>query len=325
MIDWVSKLRRALAARHGVRLGEAAVVSRQVHTLDPRRPGEVSVLGHADAGAVFYGRRQPGEIVHVDVFHAVGRAEHRQVAAAVAAALGLMSGRGGAGRLADYVDIQTGTGGGCITGDLAFGQRPSLLASHMNHVHLALLLDEAGLSVLLPVVAAVEGELRRQGLAPRRIEGLRHPPPGGAPLDLSPYLSDSDSRLQDPPQAPDTPETAPDALADEARLQETVALARRLGSPDEVAQLLDAALRGDLPTSGPAAVLARQLETEGLIRRSGRSVELSDLGRDLQRFLAQHLREVRQRFRKLLRRAPGRTSTARWQRPAPPSAGARPA
>ena len=325
-MDWTEKLRGVLANQRGVRLGEAAVVSRQVHTLDPRRPGEINVLPHADAGAVFYGRRAPGEIVHVDVFHAVGRADHRAVAAAVAVVLAERPARGAPGPLADYADIQTGTGGGRVSGDLSFGQRPSLLASHLNHVHLALLLGAADLALLLPLVAAVEGELRRQGLAPRRIEQLRHPPPGGAPLDLSPYMSDSDSRLQDAGGSSgrgSSGEATGGGAAGEARLQQALALARRIGSPDEVAQLLDTAEQGALPSSGPAAVLARQLEQEGLLRRTGRSLELSELGQELRQFLNANLREVRLHFRKLLRRVPGAPGTARWQRPAPPSAAAR--
>lgn len=72
--DWdeaAQVLAAELAAGRGVRVGETAVVSTRVHLLEPSRPGLVRILKEADAGRVFYGRRDPGQVVHLDLFHAV--------------------------------------------------------------------------------------------------------------------------------------------------------------------------------------------------------------------------------------------------------------
>lgn len=332
--QWVDKLRRALAHRRGVRLGEATVASRQVHTIDSRFPAQINVLAGSDAGAVFYGR-SPGQIVHLDVFHAIGQVDHRQVADLVTATLGEVPARGAPGRLADYVDVQTGTGGGRITGSLEFGQRPTLLASHMNHVHLALLMADQDLHLLVRLVAAVERAIRGAGLQTRRVEAVCHPAAGGGPpLDLSPYMGYTDSLLRDPgrsrepgeartPSAQQAPAPAqgsaqaPSPLELEERLQQALALARRLGSPDEVAHALSEVGEGRLHAQcSPAqASVVRQLEDEGLVRREGRQTLLTERGTLLEQFLRRHLREVKLRFRKLVRRAPRPTGPARWPRP----------
>lgn len=367
-MGWLHKLRASLAAGAGVRFGEAAVVSRRVHTVDPGAPQVVAVLRHADAGRTFYGRERENEVIHLDLFHAVGAVDHRRVAAALRRALAAA----GRGSLAGFFDIQTGTGGGRITGDLIFGRRFSLLVSHRNHVHLAGLLADPDLEVLLPLVAAVEAEVLAQGLEIRRVEGLRHPPPqpGGQPLDLSPYADNTDSWLRGgrgggalarsaggpgaggraprpgdgPPGLPGTDQTVgnlrqgahPGAggggagaagaggagglggsgaggtggastLEQEARLQAALALARKVGSPDELKRVLDAirsAAGGNLPGGTQAPFLLRELEDEGLVRRDSRGVRLTEAGRLLAAFFDQHLKDVKLRFRKLIRRVP---------------------
>ncbi|MGE5653217.1 MAG: hypothetical protein ACM3ZQ_02965, partial [Bacillota bacterium] len=65
------RLAKAWRQKTAVRVGEAAVVSRQLHTISPLEPDTVRVLSNADAGQIFYKRHNPGEIVHLDVFHEV--------------------------------------------------------------------------------------------------------------------------------------------------------------------------------------------------------------------------------------------------------------
>ncbi len=403
---WLRKLQSNLAAGYGVRFGEAAVVSRRIHTLDPAVPQIIAVLGHADAGRAFYGRALENEVIHVDLFHAVGEADHRCIAASVRRVLAAC-GRGG---LADFFDVQTGTGGGRITGDLIYGQRPSLLISHRNHIHIAGLLADADLDLLLPLVAAVEEAVAARGLQIRRIEGLRHPPPDphGQMPDLSHYAAHTDSWLRgngeggaraggaetapragepvgsltsgssgakakaghpdpadrtdpagtgtapgapppgqtvgslrsgalsqhrvspgagtDPAPAPapagvEVPPGGPgsgDLLDAEVQLQSALALARRIGSPDELKRMLDAVRNGTATAGGllggggtQAPFLLRELEDQGLIRRDGRGVRLTETGRRLAIFFDQHLKEVKLRFRKLIRRVPRRALPSR--------------
>lgn len=382
-MDWVAKLARALAGGQGVRLGEAAVVSRRVHTVDPARPGIISVLSHLDAGVAFYGRSRENEIIHVDLFHQVGEVDHRRCAAGVAQVLAAA----GRPELADYFDLQTGTGGGRVTGDLVYGRKPGLLASHRNHVHCAGLVPDGGLDLLGHLVAALEDIVVSAGLEIRRVDGLRHPAPAaGGPLDLSDYADQTDSLLRGAgaggrgalrggpagsasgegtmrshgaaggsgggqgtaggpgaygrlgadgasgargasgetdgagtsggtgaPASSGVP--AAGWQVDEARLQSALNLSRRLGSPDEVKRVLDAVRSGTmtggltgglLGGSSQAPFVLRELEDEGLIRRDGRGVRLTDAGRALSQYLDQHLREVKLRFRKLIRCIPRR-------------------
>ncbi|HLN64639.1 MAG TPA: VWA domain-containing protein, partial [Symbiobacteriaceae bacterium] len=101
-----------------------------------------------------------------------------------------------------------------------------------------------------------------------------------------------------------------DDLENERRLQSALELSRRLGSPDEVKRVLDelakeqgwASLYGS--GSSQAPFIIRQLEEEGLARRDIRGLRLTDQGRELAAYLDRHLRDVKLRFRKLIRRLP---------------------
>lgn len=433
---WDVKVRQALQRCRGVRLGEAAVVSRQVHLSDVRTPELVTICTSADAGQTFYGRPRPGEMVHLDIFHAVAEVDHRRVAEALIRTLGGVPAFGdeaGGRLLLDYFDLVTATGGGRVTGDLTYGRSASLRAAHRNHVHLAGLLPDHRLNLLLPLVAAVEEELMSQGVEPRRVERLAHGHwSGGAPMDLSAYADpESDSLLanrtrtgqqgggwgqgslrqtswRQPPASgagqeqslrqqwsashgggggeaagigggaaggfgasgapaasgrrgagtgsgmdsgsdsgfgrglaggsgsgsgPGAP--APGAgqglsagavdpwaaLDAEAQMQEALALSRSLGSPEEMKRVLDELARGQgwssLYGSGSsqAPYLMRQLEEAGLIRRDVRGMRLTEKGRALAAFMDQHLREVKLRFRKLIRRIPATRGRPGARRP----------
>lgn len=348
---WLVKLQAALAARQGVRLGETTVVSTQVHSVDAHCPQRITVHQGADAGQIFYGRGQSGEVLHLDVFHSVGDVDHRRVAAAIAAVLSGLPGPGGEGQLADYSDVQTGTGGGRVTGSLCFGQRPSLQAAHRNHVHVAWRCAGADLVHIRALVAAVEAEIMAAGLQLRRIEALCHAPAdgNGAPVDLSHYTAQSDSRLRDNAAAGAEAAAASgpaertaasgsgdspwQALAAEQRLQNALDLVRQVSSPEETLKALEQIEKhhrlpaGGLPGHGTAqsAYLLRQLEDRGLVRRELRGLALTRAGREMRAYLSQHLREVKLRFRKAIRRLPRRAWPGRRRlgRPGAPSAGQR--
>lgn len=201
-MTWQQKLRATLAAGGAVRLGEAAVISRRVHLSEPHRPERIFIAG-LDAGQTMYHRRRRGEILHLDLSHAVGELDHRLVAAAIrevwqgVPALHPVS-QVRLGDLCEYTDIQTGTGGGCITGTLTFGRRLGLMNSHRNHIHLATLLADSQVEWLLPLVAALERVAVSQRLEPRRITGLElwSADDGTSSLDFSDYADQFDTRLK---------------------------------------------------------------------------------------------------------------------------------
>lgn len=391
--DWVAKLARTLRRGRGARLGEATVVSRQVHTVDPRYPHRISVLTGVDAGQAFYGRTDPGEIIHIDIFHEVGEVDHRRIAAVLTTALEEMRLADSApftktGLIIDHFDLQTGTGGGRVTGDLNYGRKESLRASHRNHIHLAGILPDEQLDLLTLIVTTVEEEVIRQGFEIRRVESLLHPAGNGrgGALDLSHYSDRTDSWLRgegkrdgattgagqgdggqgsatrggqslrqadwqeasvqaatdgaasgtgqaDPASAvADSPAPQWDPMEIERRLQEALHLSQRLGSPDEVKRVLDELAKS--PGNGWASLcnygssqapyLIRQLEDEGLVRRDIRGLRLTESGRDLAAFLGRHLRDIKLRFRKVVRRLPrGAISAANQPKLAPPSADVR--
>jgi Mg-chelatase subunit ChlD len=385
-VTWHEKLRRVLLRCRGVRLGEAAVVSRQVHMSDDATPQVITVLSTADVGEAYYGRTLPGEVIHIDLFHAVADVDHRLVAASLRKALDAIPAAGGppGGRLLlDYFDLQTGTGGGRVTGDLNHGKKASLRAAHRNHVHLAGMMGDEQLQHLVPIIAAVEESVQAQGVELRRIEKLSHARwSDGAPLDLSHYADpESDSWLKGNKRRPgaeggaggggeaggggqslrssrgsasasagegaeaggggtaagaagglgtagqsvagaasqtagaagEAPATGWDALEEERRLQAALELSRKLGSPDEVKRVLDELSRDQGWTSlygsgsSQAPFVIRQLEDDGLIRRDIRGLRLTEAGKDLAAYLDRHLRDVKLRFRKLIRRLPGST------------------
>lgn len=187
----------ALSGSEAVRLGESTVISRRVHVMSVDKPEEVKIIG-ADAGQLFYGRSKKGTIYHVDIFHEVGRVDHRELAQVIIEVAGSQLTAADKSIL-DHMDIQTATGGGRITGSLAFGRKASLRRAHANHVHLAAELGSDELPLLVSVVAAAEKEILRQGLEIRKVErvslDLREQRSGKA--DLSAYTSESDTFLRE--------------------------------------------------------------------------------------------------------------------------------
>ncbi|HEY8394765.1 MAG TPA: VWA domain-containing protein [Thermaerobacter sp.] len=189
-------------------IGEAAVASTRVHLLLAGQPGLVRVVADADAGQVFYGRSRPGQVLHIDIFHADGEVDHRAVARNLMRAARIFARDAGTHRIAglpleqvpDYVDLQTGTGGGRATGTLAFGRRASLRLAHRNHVHLAIGLPRPIWGFAVYAVAAVEEVILASGLELRRVERVELVRgQGGQPLDLSDYATASDSLLREGP------------------------------------------------------------------------------------------------------------------------------
>lgn len=442
--DWVAKLAGTLAAGRGVRVGEAAVVSRGLHVVEMHDPGRVVIMQGVDFGQAAYGLQEPGQVVHIDVFHAVADVDHRAVAAAVRRALEGLPAPPGARPgdvLADYFDLGTATGGGRLTSAMDRMVNRSAKAAHRNHVHLAGLLPDRDLALIWRIVAAVEVAILGQGVELRRVERVAHRQGGlraGEDSDLSRYYGDNlDSyinraraggepgrapggqpgrspggpaqslragfgtgspgpgeghrslagpdprrplegrgRLGDPGlggpgaapgAAPGAPGSAPGAApaapgaspgsapgaapgtpgaeaggawpgsagngeaaralqeAREAqRMLQALTLARRLGSPDDLARVLEDLNR----EQGWAALyqgggnqtpfILRQLEEAGLVRKEIRGMRLTPEGKELLAFLRRRMRDVKLRFRKLIRRIPGRRAGAfRRRRPGP--------
>jgi len=314
------RLKRVLDRLGAGRIGETAVVSRSVHIVDPRDPDAVQVLLSADAGQTFYHRRHAGEVLHLDVFHSAGPANHRDIAARLCRRLGeLLRVQGDSPGMLDHIDIQTGTGGGRITGSLSYGRKASLRRAHSNHVHLALQLVPGSEWLLAAVVDIVESALVDQGLEPRAVQRLvrltsaRNGPQSG--IDLSPYASRSDSLLKERPGTGEpgrstTRDTLPDdeppgmeLLGDAVRLVDDL---RSIYDAWELLQDLDAGREVRQGSAGSRSSqqlepILRMLERRELVRRQGRETELTDRGRRLLRLFSSHLREIELALKKKVR------------------------
>ena len=249
------------ALDQGIRLGEAAVASHCVHILRPADPDAVTVLVDRDAGQVFYGRRVAGAITHIDVFHAPALVPPAAVRTAFAQALREWRGSEGSaarGVSPDWFDVQTAVAGGRLSGELSGGLRPTVLAAHRGHVHLAGVLPPSAIAFALYLVAALELELAQLGCPPRRVQRVLAERSGAAdPLagGLEPYAALTDSWLREPSPPPASLPVAP---LQERLLVAAATLASDLGDAEGVRSLLDV-----LAQPAPASLL-RGLEPRGL-------------------------------------------------------------
>jgi len=306
----------AVARGLGVRLGHTTVASARLHTISPARPGEVQVVTDGDAGQTFYRRERPGEILHVDIFHQVAEIDHRGMGYALLKAadrycrdFAWSDGMGmppGGRRLADHVDLQTATGGGRLSGSLAYGRRESLRHAHLNHVHLALKLQDAQLPLVFYMVAAAEAEVERQGHEIRKVEGVRCVRGGQrGEADFTPYTSHSDSLLL----RRDSPSADPQVQR-QIQHQTAMDLSDDIGSVTELEEFLEAfkaepgkaSALGKLKRLPNSGQWRERLEAMGLIVADRREYRLTDEGSRLYEYVRTHRREIELGLRKSLRR-----------------------
>lgn len=317
-----NKLRSELAKGKGVRVGETTVVSRKVHTMDQGTPEVVRVVRSQDAGAVFYGRPREGEVIHVDIFHALATVDHVQVAAAVRRAVGeyrsslalSWSANGSkadlaarAACLADYIDVQTASGGGRVTGSLTYGRKFSLRMAHRSHVHLALMVPDEFLGLIYYIVQEVEAAIVRQGVELRKVEKVVPVTgTGGVPYDLSPYQSDTDSLIKGSGARANAGPGRDVPRDDE--LERAVDLASQFGSVAEAEKFLDM-LSKDGGLMSPTAYLEREYGNSEAMIAALRAMDVVTSGMGPLRLTAWGLRllEILRRFsqdveRRLFRR-----------------------
>lgn len=297
-------LQRYLKAGLGCRIGEASVCSRKVHTIDPYQPAVVSIITNADAGRVFYKRERLQEIVHIDIFHAVGYVQPQAVAFAVkrgleryAREIRLYERAREVYQLAHYFDLQTGVGGGRVTGTQLFGQKESTKKAHLNHVHLSGKLPDIDLAAIFFIIAAVEQAVIKQGLELRRIEYLRHEQYEFQQRreELQNYTTFTDTFLREQPLLKD----------DQAYGHELVAIADIVENLDDLEELSGILKTisdsGRLPANSDFMDRQRSLHLEnawlkligyGLVIKVGNRYRLSEAGLELSRHLLKNAREL---------------------------------
>lgn len=325
----------------GVMLGETTVFSTCVHLLSSRQPGYVTILSSHDAGQVFYGRSQRGQIYHLDIFHELGDVDHHRVARNLVAAVNRYAREFDVqDELQHFIDIQTGTGGGRITGSLNYGNRPSLRAAHRHHIHLACLAWPQHSPLLFYLVAGAEAAIAEHGLELRKIDGLvESKDDGDQDIPLDDYASTTDSWLRgdgagdsgaesrrgrraEPGSGTGqegTEQSFMDPAAAAAVIQgadhrrKAIELAQSLDSPTLALELLEVlskgARRGDVErkmgsrVSGDAlASVLRQLAADGHLRHEGGFMHLTGEGQALLLHFHRYHREIQMALRRAMRR-----------------------
>jgi magnesium chelatase subunit D len=307
--EWGKLIKALLEKRGAVPIGETSVLSRSLHTIEPKRPGIINVLLGADAGQVFYQRSRPGEILHLDIFHSLGHVDHRRVAKRIKEMLAdeVLKAYVADFPLLDYTDLQTGTGGGRLSGSLTYGQKESLRRAHTNHVHIATMIPPALWGSLVPLVSIVEEEIMGQGYQLRKVDGIAcQQGQDKQAVDMSAYSSHSDSLLKGNEQEGRTGDYCP--VDREEQLQAALQFAEKVMNPRELKEIL-APLSREQGRS-PAAYsedqqgLLHRLQAEGLVRAKRGQLYLTEKGQRLKAFLESHFAELEYHFRKLLRKVP---------------------
>lgn len=310
------RLKRLLDERGAARVGETAVVSLKVHVQDVSAPDVVTAVVSGDAGKVFYSRERPGEILHIDVFHSPGCLDPKLVGRRLLSALsGIRFERAGGAfsqglePLLSYIDIQTGSGGGRLDGDLSYGREEGVRRAHTTHVHVACLMKPEILASVFTIVAAVESAALEGGLELRRVKKVRLTKGGGA-LDISDYQASGDSLLRNVP-------SEDEGSTGYHYRQEALArkVAYDLGSAADSERLLEELAKGmragdfarlRLGTDKSPEEIRKLVTRSGLAMYDGHKYSLTREGMMALTFLKAHSAEIEAYLRRLLWSLPSR-------------------
>jgi len=292
----VIKLQHELKKNWGVRIGHTAVVSRKVHTVNPDTPQNINIIVNSDAGQVFYHRSLPNEIIHMDLFHEVKAFNLKQLANSLLKALE----KSPFSHLMDHIDIQTGSGGGRLTGDLCYGRTETLKKNHLNHVHIAALIPDEELQSIFFLVNVIEQALLEQGVELRKVERISHEI-GNAPMDISSYASYTDSNLK---QDTDTFKN---------KLKETVEMIEHFGGISQIEDVLEVfrCNEDNIVSTQSFNRLCRDiddivkyLEKDDFISKQQNKLSLTSKGKELNEFIQKNRRELEYILKKSIKNIP---------------------
>lgn len=313
----VAKLTSLLKKNYGVRIGESAVVSRNMHTFSPLTPQKVYILQNVDAGQAFYHRTEKGSVCHLDVFHQCGLVDHKEVARNVRKAVKTYNLHSSVENILyntayghsdvnlDYIDIQSGTGGGRITGSLRYGQKLSLRRAHENHVHIALLLPDEHLACLFYIVLAVEKVILESNMELRCNEEIVHVKSNSkSKADLSPYADQSDSFLQEKDV-----KSMSSSMKKHQILQDATVMADNFDTIRDLNDILnfieannrkDQVLK-DFNRNGNAEQALASLSGAGIVEVKNNNIKLTDYGQQFKNYLQIHFPEIEASLRQMIK------------------------
>ncbi|GBG55076.1 hypothetical protein SPFL3102_01051 [Sporomusaceae bacterium FL31] len=312
----VRNLTSVIKQDRGARIGQSTVVSQKVHTFNPSTPQIINVLQDVDAGQAFYQRSTRGNVYHLDIFHQRALIDHHLIAAAIKKAVDaynfqfsvnnlVFAESGSQGVNADYIDIQTGTGGGRITGALRHGKKLSLRRAHENHVHVVVMIQPQHIAFLFFVVLAVEGVILQENIELRRNEEIINmTSQEQANPDLTDYTDQTDSFMQE--------KGTQHGLSQEAKqhkfVNDSLELTDDFDTIKDVQEFLNKVntqsknkLTQELEDNGNGQRTMERLVGMGIVEVNQHSVKLTPYGIELQRYLNSNLLEIEAHLRKSFR------------------------
>jgi magnesium chelatase subunit D len=301
---YIKKLINELDKNKGVRIGQTAVVSHKVHTIDPSSPENVHILVNNDIGISFYNRHYENEIFHIDLFHEIAICDVKKLAKNIINHLELKSKR----FLADYLDIQTASGGGRLSGSLSYGLEKTIRKNHMNHVHLTGLALENNFEDIFFLVEKIEEGLMEQNIELRKIERLIHEQ-ANLPQDKSSYTSNSDSFLKD--------NSFYNQFTESTGIEkEAIDIAEYFGTSRGIYELLNSIDDNGLSARksneikekiGDADDILEYLQKRGYIQKKSGCYKLTNQGQHLKLVFKLKFREIEMALKKAIKSFPGLT------------------
>jgi len=308
------RLAAILKKNKGARIGQSAVISKHMHTFNPQTPEKVHVLQDVDAGQSFYQRTEAGRVCHIDVFHECGLVNHSLVAKNIKKALESYNLHYSINTMvfrnplrpaveADFIDIQTGTGGGRITGSLTYGNKLSLKRAHENHIHIAAMIDDEHLACLFYIISAVEEAVTDSDLELRCNEQIVHIKGGNdSKSDISPYTDRSDSFLQEKKAKSSSP-----AVKSQQFLQDSVVLTDSFDTIQDVKEMLTKVsnksnkkeLAKNFDVNGNIDQMLNSLSGMDIIKADGSKYRLTEYGQEFKNYLDVSMPEVQARLRQM--------------------------
>lgn len=310
------QISNAIDKQRGVRIGQSTVISQKMHTYHPEQVEEIQIVQDADAGQTFYHRTDQGKIFHLDIFHETGLVDHRQVAAAVKQAVELYNlhysmqhilifSNREQGVNPHHIDIQTGTGGGRVTGDLNRGTKLSLKKAHENHVHVAALIPREHIACLFYLVNSIEKTILSTSLELRRNERIVHIRSGGGKSDMSPYADhQSDSFLQEKNCNNMSP-----IVKEHQLLQDTEELTEQFDSPRDLQKVFDDIDQGmkhskllkELNDRGNGSDTLERMIGMGVVEANRSQIKLTEYGQALKEYLKINMTDIDAYIRRSIR------------------------
>ncbi|MGI6092193.1 MAG: VWA domain-containing protein [Veillonellaceae bacterium] len=311
------RVKALLAKNKGARIGQSAVVSKNMHTFHPSTPEKVNILQGVDAGQAFYQRKEIGSVCHIDVFHQFGKVDHHLVAANIKKAVEAYNLHFSVNKMlfnhfgrdavdADYIDIQTGTGGGRITGSLTYGQKLSLRRAHENHVHIALTVSNDHIACLFYIILAVEEAIMLSGLELRRNEEIVHVKGKQSKAsDNSPYADQSDSYMQDK----ESSSMSSPCAKKHQFTQNAAMLSDSFDTVKDVKEMLAEIENDDdrkkiekkFDNNGNAEQMINSLSGLGIVEVKDNKIRLTNYGREFKQYLDKNLTDVQSHLRQMLK------------------------